>query len=155
MVRLFFELLPCGRAFLEKKIHGYNIDQTAYISKGTKIIYHNKKTKGQLIMKKHAWVGMDCILDITKDLSIGNYAQIAPRTMIFTHDTSLSTENPIKKEVKIDDGAYIGAGSIVLPGVTIGKNAVIGAGAVVTKDIPGGMIAIGIPAKVIGSSSKN
>lgn len=49
----------------------------------------------------------------------------------------------------IDDGAHIGIGSIIMPGVTIGKGAVIGAGSVVTKDIPPYCIAVGVPAKVI------
>ena len=51
--------------------------------------------------------------------------------------------------IHIKDGAHIGIGSIIIPGVTIGKGAVIGAGAVVTKDIPDYCIAVGVPAKVI------
>ena len=51
--------------------------------------------------------------------------------------------------INIKDGAHIGIGSIIMPGVTIGKGAVIGAGAVVTKDIPDYCIAVGVPAKVI------
>jgi acetyltransferase-like isoleucine patch superfamily enzyme len=51
--------------------------------------------------------------------------------------------------VSIKDGAHIGIGAIILPGVTIGEGAVIGAGAVVTKDIPPYSVAIGVPARVI------
>lgn len=51
--------------------------------------------------------------------------------------------------IVIKDGAHIGIGSIIMPGVTIGKGAVIGAGAVVTKDIPDYCLAIGVPAKVV------
>ncbi len=51
--------------------------------------------------------------------------------------------------IHIKDGAHIGIGSIIMPGVTIGKGAIIGAGAVVTKDIPDYCIAVGVPAKVI------
>lgn len=54
-----------------------------------------------------------------------------------------------KKPVRICKGAYIGMGSIILPGVTIGENAVIGSGSVVTKDVPPNMLAAGNPAKVI------
>ena len=57
----------------------------------------------------------------------------------------------IPKPVHIGNGVWIGSGSIILPGVTIGDNAVIGAGSVVTKDVPEGMIAVGNPARVIGS----
>jgi len=44
---------------------------------------------------------------------------------------------------------WIGAGTIVLGGVTIGDNTVIGAGSVVTKDIPSGVIAVGVPCRVL------
>ncbi|WP_462410281.1 sugar O-acetyltransferase [Neobacillus sp. Marseille-QA0830] len=51
--------------------------------------------------------------------------------------------------VKIEDNCWIGAGSIICPGVTIGKNSVIGAGSVVTKDIPANSVAVGNPCKVL------
>ena len=54
-----------------------------------------------------------------------------------------------KEKVIIKDGAHIGIGAIILPGVTIGKGSVIGAGAVVTSDIPDYCVAVGVPAKVI------
>ena len=47
--------------------------------------------------------------------------------------------------ITIGDGAWIGAGAIILPGITIGKYAVIGAGSVVTKDVPDYTIAAGNP----------
>jgi len=50
----------------------------------------------------------------------------------------------------IKEDVWIGAKSIVLKGVTIGKGAIVGAGAVVTKNIPSYKIAVGVPAKVIG-----
>ena len=51
--------------------------------------------------------------------------------------------------IRIEDGAWIGAGAIVLDGVTIGRNACVGAGAVVTSDIPANALAVGAPARVI------
>jgi galactoside O-acetyltransferase len=53
------------------------------------------------------------------------------------------------KEVVIEDGVFIGIGSIILPGVRIGKNSVVGAGSVVTKDVPPYTIVAGNPATVI------
>lgn len=53
------------------------------------------------------------------------------------------------KPVTIGAGAWIGAGSIILPGVSIGENAVIGAGSIVTKDIPAGVLAVGSPCRVV------
>jgi len=51
--------------------------------------------------------------------------------------------------VRIKEGAWIGANSIILPGVTIGKNSVIGAGSIVTRSIPDAVVAAGNPAKII------
>mgnify|MGYP001095878185 CR=1 FL=1 len=54
--------------------------------------------------------------------------------------------------IVIEDGAWIGAGAIILDGVRIGRNGVIGAGSVVTRDVPDYGIAIGAPAEVVGDT---
>ena len=51
--------------------------------------------------------------------------------------------------VRIGNNCWIGAGAVILPGVTVGDNTVIGAGSVVTHDIPSGVIAVGVPCKVM------
>ena len=51
--------------------------------------------------------------------------------------------------VHIGNNVWIGANSVILPGVTIGDNSVIGAGSVVTKDIPANVVAVGNPCKVM------
>ncbi len=48
-----------------------------------------------------------------------------------------------------NSNVWIGANSVVLPGVTIGENSVIGAGSVVTKDIPSNVVAVGNPCRVV------
>jgi acetyltransferase-like isoleucine patch superfamily enzyme len=57
----------------------------------------------------------------------------------------------ISKRVVIEDDVFIGARSIVMKGVSIGKGAIIGAGSVVTADVPPFMIAAGSPARILGS----
>jgi len=51
--------------------------------------------------------------------------------------------------ITVRRGAWIGAGSIILPGVTIGENAVVGAGSIVTRDVPAYSVAVGNPARVL------
>lgn len=51
--------------------------------------------------------------------------------------------------VRIERNVWIGAGVIVLPGVTIGENSVIGAGSLVNKDIPANVVAVGTPCRVL------
>ena len=52
-------------------------------------------------------------------------------------------------EVHIGKNCWLGAGTVVLPGVTIGDNSVIGAGSVVTHDIPANVVAVGTPCRVV------
>ena len=54
---------------------------------------------------------------------------------------------------KIEDRVVIGAGSILLPKINVGKDSVIAAGSLVTKDVPEGMLVMGSPAKVVGKAS--
>jgi acetyltransferase-like isoleucine patch superfamily enzyme len=61
----------------------------------------------------------------------------------------ISKQSQPERAVSIGDGSWLGHGSVVLPGVTIGRHVVIGANSVVTKDIPDFSVAVGVPAKVI------
>ena len=54
-------------------------------------------------------------------------------------------------KVIIGDWVYIGSGSLIMPGVTIGNNVLVAAGSVVTRSVPSGMIVAGNPARIIGS----
>jgi acetyltransferase-like isoleucine patch superfamily enzyme len=149
MLEFIFECMPIGRTFLERTIHRYDIHSTAKISRGVKIIYNDKKKK-KLAVGRNVFIGVNCILDITKGIFIENDVQIAPGVMIFTHDSSKNRENPVEKEVMIKNGVYIGAGAMILHGVTIGENSIVGAGAVVTKDVEANKVVGGVPANVIG-----
>jgi acetyltransferase-like isoleucine patch superfamily enzyme len=91
-------------------------------------------------------------------VSIGKNVWVTAGVMILCHQRDISQMHVGKavmdcdllyKPVAIKDGAHIGIGAIIMPGVTIGEGAVIGAGAVVTKDIPPYAVAVGSPAKVI------
>ncbi len=55
----------------------------------------------------------------------------------------------IKSYIRIEDNVWVGAGAIILPGVTIRKNSIVGAGSVVTKDVAESVVVAGNPAKVI------
>lgn len=69
----------------------------------------------------------------------------------FTNDKYPRSKNPnwLLFPTLIKKGASIGAGSTILPGLTIGENAMVGAGSVVTKDIPGGELWMGNPAEFV------
>ena len=90
-----------------------------------------------------------------KKIHIGNDCLIAANCQIFDangHHSSINrrhTSNGEAKEIRIGDNVWIGANSIILPGVSIGSNSIIAAGSVVNKSIPGEHIAGGNPAKSI------
>jgi acetyltransferase-like isoleucine patch superfamily enzyme len=111
---------------------------------------------GWITMGSHCTVNSYAILYGQGGLQIGNDVRIAPQVMIMpTNHIYEDPHVPIwrqglrAKGIKIEDDVWLGAGAIVLDGVTIGKGSVIGAGAVVAKDIPPYSIAVGVPAIVI------
>lgn len=85
-------------------------------------------------------------------VSIGRDCCITHST-ILAHDASTQSALHYTKlgRVKIGNNVYIGYHSLVLAGVEIGDNCVIGAGSIVTKNIPGNSVAVGSPARVIGT----
>jgi maltose O-acetyltransferase len=86
-------------------------------------------------------------------IKIGDNTLIASHTVITTQthstDCELYRDSLECKPVAIGENVWIGAGAIILPGVTIGKNSIIGSGSLVNKDVPENVIAVGIPAKVL------
>lgn len=95
------------------------------------------------------FVGRNCIIDDTfpELITVEDDVIISAGTIIFTHDAS--TPGEVVSPVLIKKGAYLGAGCIILPGVTIGEGAVVGAGAVVTKDVAPSTVVVGVPARLI------
>lgn len=83
-------------------------------------------------------------------LRIGSDVFIGPN-VTFTNDKHPRSQNTGFKLVMtwIEDGASIGAGAVILPGVRVGSGAMVGAGAVVTHDVPSGATVFGNPAKII------
>lgn len=85
---------------------------------------------------------------------VGDYTMIGPNVVIATAGHPILPELREKAyqyniPVHIGKNCWLGAGVVVLPGVTIGDNTVIGAGSIVTKDIPANVVAVGNPCRVL------
>jgi len=90
---------------------------------------------------------------------VGDNTMIAPNVILASAAHPLDPEERRKgyqynQPVHIGKNCWLGAGVIVVPGVSIGDDTVIGAGSVVTKDIPSGVVAVGNPCRVIKEVKK-
>jgi maltose O-acetyltransferase len=93
------------------------------------------------------------ILDVGR-VTIGDAVQIGPGVQLLAADHP--REPALRRSgaesgapVTIGDNAWIGAGAIVCPGVSVGADSIVGAGSVVTRDVPAAVVAAGVPCRVI------
>jgi len=134
--------LSCGK--------NVNVERGAYIGSGATISVGSNSGIGI-----NAWVARGTI--------IGSNVMMGPDVIIFSRNHRISrTDLPMAeqgydedKPVRIGDDVWIGARVIILPGITVGSASVIGAGAVVTKDVPGGVIVAGNPARIVRNRFSN
>lgn len=150
---------------MSRRIHPTAEVQTEQIGENTQVWQYSVILKG-------AKVGADCNINchvfIEKDVEIGNFVTVKSGVQIwegirignhvfigpnvtFTNDKyPRSKKHPGEfMKIIIEDGASIGAASVILGGVTIGKNAMVGAGSLVTKSIPDNELWFGSPAKFV------
>ncbi len=102
---------------------------------------------------KNVYANFNLTLVDDSHIYVGDYTMIAPNVVIATAGHPILPELREKAyqynmPVHIGRNCWIGAGALILPGVTIGDNTVIGAGSVVTKDIPANVVAVGNPCRV-------
>ena len=102
---------------------------------------------------ERVFFNFNCIvLDVCR-VRIGSFCQFASGVQILTplHPMGAAERRKLEygKPVTIGDDVWVGAGALILPGVTVGARAVIGAGSVVTRDVPEGVFAAGNPCRVI------
>lgn len=129
------------------------LDEDVYVGHQTilKAYYKN-----QMRIGKGTWIGQGCFFHSAGGIEIGEVVGIGPKVSILTstHEDP-GIEHPIMRgalrfaPVRLLDGCDIGVGTVILPGVTIGRGVQVGAGAVVTRDVPPYAVVAGNPARIL------
>lgn len=131
------EFRPGAYADICSKI---SIGKSVIIRPGTFLFADPNAGGGEIIIEDKVLIGSGVhIYSNNHEFNDVNHA-------IYDQGYPLATEDD---SIILKKGCWIGAGSIILPGVTIGLNAVVGAGSVVTKDVPNFTVAAGSPAKIL------
>lgn len=109
---------------------------------------------GHIHFGNHVYCNFGCTFVDDTHIYVGDRCMFGPNVVVATAAHPILPELRLKgyqfnMPVHIGNNCWIGAGAIILPGVTIGENTVIGAGSVVTKDIPANVVAVGNPCRVM------
>jgi putative colanic acid biosynthesis acetyltransferase WcaF len=106
----------------------------------------------KLTLADHVWLGEECWLLNLAPVTIEAHVCISQRAFLCTgnHDYKSPSFDLITKPIRVEEGAWIGAGAFVGPGVTVGTHAVLAAGSVATKDLEPYGIYQGNPAVLVG-----
>jgi maltose O-acetyltransferase len=105
------------------------------------------------------FLNFNCVILDVVEVTIGDRTQIGPGVQILAADHPRDAAKraaglEFGRPVRIGRNVWIGAGAIILPGVSIGDDALIGAGSVVTRDVPAGVTALGNPARKRASTAR-
>ncbi len=131
---------------------GIRIGSRVYVGRNSILSCKN----GDIELGDGANVGFNCEIFSASRVSVGADTLVAAYAYIIGGDHQISDPNAAVIEqarrsrgVDVGRGAWLGAGAKVLDGVVIGDRAVVGAGAVVRSDVPAGMTAVGVPARLL------
>ncbi|MEN8764387.1 DapH/DapD/GlmU-related protein [Wenyingzhuangia sp.] len=96
-------------------------------------------------------------IQASNGIVFGNNVELGPGVKIISSNHNFEDFSKIikSKPIVIGDNVWIGANSVVLPGIKIGNNVIVGAGSVVVKDLPSNSVAVGNPCKVISEKKEH
>ncbi len=119
-------------------------------------IYDSALVFGDVTVGENVWIGPSTIIDGSGGLVVGDHTTISAGVQLYSHDNVGQTVTGGRAAIdrsptKIGRCTYIGPQAVVQRGVTIGNHCVVGVGSFVNSDLPDCAIAVGTPARVIGS----
>lgn len=154
--RLLFLLIPETRLFALKarllRWTGVELGEGVRICSSVTIL-----GAGSISIGSRTWIGHQAMLVSGAKLSIGADVDLGPRVYVGTgtHEhgnAGRAAGRGLHRNVRIGDGAWVGAGALILPGVMVAERCIVGAGAVVTRSTEPGSTVIGNPARAVEAS---
>lgn len=125
------------------------VASSASIEPGVRLSRH-------LVVEDRAGLGAESWFIGGGRITLGRRLRMGPQCMFITNDHDIpppfrtfDQAPATSRAITVEDDVFLGARTIVLPGVRIGRGAAVGAGSVVTRDLPAGAVAAGVPARVL------
>lgn len=150
-IKLVFPLLPETRCFALKRSMlrwaGAKVGRNVRVCSSVMIV-----GAGELAIGDNTWIGHRCLISASSAVRIGKNVDIAPNVFIgngthgITPDRDRIADVECSRDVEVGDGCWLCAGSMVLPGVSIGAKCVVAAGSVVTRSFGPMKLLAGVPA---------
>ena len=140
-----FPLFAEGTEVIENEIFNEPMGEGSYITPPFSIDFGN-----QVKIGSHVFINHHLTMMSAGSITIDDGVMIGPNVNILTDNHDFANRMVLVcKPIHICKNAWIGAGAMILPGVTVGENAVVGSGAIVTHDVEPNTVVAGNPAKVI------
>ena len=109
-----------------------------------------------LVIGLECFLGDECLLDLAEGIELQDRVTLAERVLVLTHANVGYADHPLQAAfpamaapVRFETGCFVGAGTTVLAGVSVGREAFVAAGSVVTADVPPRTLVGGVPARPI------
>jgi maltose O-acetyltransferase len=133
------------------RLQGFRFGRELWLAGPVRVA--GRQARRHLRIGRRVFINVGVYIDASGDVVIGDDAAIGQHVLILTHTHEIGPSarraGPLRPApVRIGNGAWIGARSVVMPGVEVGDGAVVAAGAVVTTDVPADTLVAGVPAAV-------
>lgn len=146
-----------GKPSADQNYKGITLGKGVVLFPGVVLTTDSYNENSGIEIGDEVWINRNTLIQGSGGVKIGRNVLFGPSVIVWSsgHEYRKSP-GPIMGQgltfapVEIRDGAWIGAGAVILPGVIIGEGAVVGAGSVVAKDVPAGVIVAGNRAKEVG-----
>lgn len=152
-VRPLPHLMACNLRAALHRLGGVAVTRGTLIAGGLRVEGPGRAAE-RITIGSGCWINTGCLLDASAEITIGDDVALGQNVSVITgtHDIGPHERRAgelIARPVRICSGAWIGAGSILLPGVVVGPGAIVAAGSVVTRDVEADTLVAGVPARLV------